>query len=232
MKLTFRNVAALMAMGLAFVACSDDDDNKDNGDNTLAEVKEFVDVDYTDYTSWTYYNLETGQSETHPDASEWIYTDGTTRAAQTPEEISIDWHIAIHRGYEVRTNNAQVYNTGSKDINSVTTLPTGGTWVSDQTYPYGESDWEVITDMTQMMQGKVAYASNPTLNSALCGWVIQTETGTMPPTTYTATQDVYVVKFTDGSWAKLQFTEPYRVAAGSGTGSGIISWKYAFYPAE
>ena len=229
MKLTFRNLGALMLMSLAFVACDDDDNNND--DNTSAEVKEFVDMDCTDYASWTYINLETGQTETHPDATEWVYTNGDTRAAQTPEEIGIDWHIAIHR-YEIKTNGASVYDTQSTDINAINSLPTGGTWVADEVVPYGSSELEVITDMANMMSGGVGYSANPTLNDLLCGWTVRVETGSMPPTRYEPTMHVYVAKFNDGSWAKLQFTEAYRVASGTGTGSGIISWKYAFYPAE
>ena len=51
----------------------------------------------------------------------------------------------------------------------------------------------------------------------------------MPPTVYTPTEDVYVVKFADGSWAKLQFTDAGNTDTGK---SGFITWKYAFYPAE
>ena len=226
MKLNIRNVWALMAMCAMFAACSDDD-NRDKTEDA-PEVKEVVNGDYSDYGAWTYYNLETGQSESHPDATEWIYTNEDVREAQTPENIGIDWHIAIHR-YEVKTNNGQVYNTGVKDLNAVTTLPTGGTWVGDQAFPYGESDLEVITDMANMMQGGVGYSKNPTLNELLCGWVVRTEPGSMPPTVYTPTEDVYVVKFADGSWAKLQFTDAGNTDTGK---SGFITWKYAFYLAE
>lgn len=225
-------LAMMMALGLFAVACSDDDnqdDNKTQGDVTVTEV---TNGDYTSYSDWTYINLETGQTETHPDATEWIYPyltgDDQIREAQEAETVGIDWHIAIHR-YEMKTNGGSVYDTQATDINAVNELPTGGTWVTDQAYPYGESAWEVITDMSKMMEGSVGYANNPTLNETLCGWVVRTETGSMPPTIYTPTNHVYVVKFADGSWAKLQFTDAGNIDTNA---SGYITWKYAFYPAE
>ena len=228
MKQTLKNMGLLLSFGLVFAACGDDNgDGKPNG-GLDAETKEVVNGNYSDYGSWTYYDLESGQSESHPDATEWIYTDGSTREAQTPEAIGIDWHIAIHR-YEMKTNGGQVFNTGSKDFEAVTSLPSGGTWVGDRTFPYGESELEVITDMANMMQGGVGYSKNPTLNESLCAWVVRTETGSMPPTKYEPTNNVYVVKFADGSWAKLQFTDAGNTDTNA---SGYITWKYAFYPAE
>ena len=53
------------------------------------------------YDKWTYVNLKTGETEIHPDTSEWIYTDGSVSEPKAKETIGIEWHIAIHR-YEIK----------------------------------------------------------------------------------------------------------------------------------
>ena len=226
---------ATMAMALCFTACSDDDEPGGNGDNGSGEVEatsitgSFSNGDYTAYDSWTYINLETGETETQEDATEWVYTDGSIRDAYTPENLSIEWHIAIHR-YEIKTNGGSAYDTEATDMNAITTCPTGVTFTADTYVAYGTNDdLEVITDMTNMMSGSVGYASNPQLNIVLCGWVEKTATGSMPPTLYTPTGHVYVVTFEDGGWAKLLFSYAGNTTSGS---SGYITWNYEYYPAE
>ena len=82
--------------------------------NSYAKI---VDINASPYNSWIYINLQTGETETHPDYNPWIYSsDGSIREAQVPEEITIDWHIAIHR-YEFKTNGAEVFNTAEKTWN-------------------------------------------------------------------------------------------------------------------
>lgn len=216
---------AMAAVGLCLAACSDDGEEKKEVEVTTNAISN---GDYTAYDSWTYINLETGATETQEDATEWVYTDGTTRAAYTPSALSIDWHIAIHR-YEIKTNGGEVYDTGLTSMSAVTSRPSGVTYMADTTVPYGTGDLEVITDMSKMMSGSVSYAANPQLNTVLCGWVVRTETGSMPPTIYTPTDHVYVVTFDDGSWAKLQFSYAGNTTSGS---SGYITWNYEFYSAE
>lgn len=110
-----------------------------------------------------------------------------------------EWHIAIHR-YEIKTNGGSTYDTEATDMSAITSCPTGVTFTADTYVSYGtDDDLEVITDMTNMMSGSVGYAANPQLNSVLCGWVVRTATGSMPPTIYTPTGHIYVVTFEDGS---------------------------------
>ena len=229
-----KNFMALMVVGLFAVACSNDDDKKKEEKDP--EVKEVVNGDYTSYADWTYINLETGTTEKHPDATEWIYTNGNTTAAQTPEEIGIDWHIAIHR-YEIKTNNGQACNTGATSLSEVKSLPTGVTWTSDETVSYESQQaegvaepLEVITDMAGMMTGNgVGYSKAPVVNDVLCDGTSRTPQSGMPPTLYEPRKKVLVVKFGDGSWAKLLFTDAGNTENNK---SGYITWQYAFYPAE
>lgn len=182
-------------MTLCFTACSNDDDpsgtdgNEEGSTSGTAITGSFDNADYTAYDSWTYINLETGETETQADATEWIYTDGSTREAYTSGDLSIEWHIAIHR-YEIKTNGGSTYDTEATDMSAITSCPTGVTFTADTYVSYGtDDDLEVITDMTNMMSGSVGYAANPQLNSVLCGWVVRTATGSMPPTIYTP-QDI------------------------------------------
>ena len=76
--------------------------------------------------------------------------------------------------------------------------------------------------MTNMMKGQVGYAGG-FVNPALCKWVTKTPTGGMPPTIYTVTDNVYVVKCKDGNWAKLKFTDKL-----DGNGKKAIKFSYEY----
>ncbi len=195
------------------------------------------DMPISAYDSWIYINLETGETETHPDAGEWIYDDGSIRAAGTEEEVGMEWHVAVHR-YDFRTNNARVLDTGVSDISSITERPSG-TYVADEPAPYedelakeeaGEAYYYILSmDMTDMMSGNVGYAHYPLINRPLCGSVIRTPTGSMPPYTYdVGTKPVFVLQWDDGSWAKLQITSTFS----SRQTTGYLAFNYIYYPGE
>ena len=103
-----KNFMALMVVGLFAVACSNDDDKKKEEKDP--EVKEVVNGDYTSYADWTYINLETGATEKHPDATEWIYTNGNTTAAQSL--------LSIFRQCDFSTNSLEFkfFSTESSNI--------------------------------------------------------------------------------------------------------------------
>lgn len=219
MKLNLKNVMAMACMGLSVMACSDNDGGKEETPDT----KKFTDLNVSAYDQWTYVNLRTGETETHPDASEWIYTDGTTRPAQTPEEVSIDWHIAVHR-YEVKTNGGSVLDTKSTDMAAFNSLPEGD-YKADEVID-SEDEYKITTDMSGMMQSNIGYAKSATINRVLCGWMTKTYTGSMPPYVYTPTKNVIVLKCKDGSWAKIQCTTAGNTTDGK---SGYVSFNYQFY---
>lgn len=199
--------------------------------NTYSTLK---DINNTAYDTWTYINLQTGEIETHPDASEWVYSgDGSLREAQAEEEIGIDWHIAIHR-YEIKTNGASVLNTGKTDMLEVTELP-DGTYMPDYVAVYeeelkknDETQYILVMDMSGMMSGNIGYAHRPTINKILCDGVTRTATGSMPPTIYGTTEEVFALKWDDGNWATLQITDTYS----STSASGYMSLNYKYHLAE
>ncbi len=209
---------ALVALGLAFVGCDKKDDVKKE------TVKKSKTIDATKYDVWTYINLETGQTETHRDFSAWnIIKKGklieTIPAKGSEADIKIKWHTAIHR-FDIRTNNGEAVATAEKEIKNVKTLPTTG-YEADKIV-----ENKVITEPSQMMAGQIGYASKSNLNKVLDGWVIKTPTGTMPPFKYSLSELVYVVKFKDGSHAKLKFTG-YQNAEEK---TGHVSFDYEFQP--
>lgn len=186
------------------------------------------------YDTWTYINLKTGETETHPDATEWIYSGtGNLREAQQAEPIGIEWHVAVHR-YEFKTNGATVLNTGTTDMDAVSTLPEG-TYTADEVAPYEtesvkETGGYVLSmDLAGMMDGSVGYAHNPVINRPLCDGITRTATGTMPPTVYDTTKAVFVLKWADGNWAKLQLTSTSHTSTGV---THYLSFNYKYYAAQ
>lgn len=227
------NYLAMLAVALSATACGYTNhflEEEIPGDD--APYQTLKDVNGTAYDSWTYINLKTGETKTHPDTSEWIYGgDGSIRKEQPSEEIGIDWHIAVHR-YELRTNGASVLNTGATDILSVTELPAGN-YTSDTVLPYedelekgsDETQYLLITDMSGMMGGNIGYIHYPSVNLPLCNGITRTATGSMPPTLYGTTEEVFALKWEDGTWATLQITGTYS----SGGSSGYLSFNYHYY---
>jgi hypothetical protein len=224
---------AMLAVTFCVTACGytnhflDEEEEKPETDpyNTLPNVN------ISAYT-WTYINLITGETETHPDADEWIYAGtGEIREAQQGEQIGIDWHIAVHR-YEFKTNGASVLNTGLTDILSVTRLP-DGTYTPDEAAPYKteaeNGGYLLIMDMAGMMEGNIGYAHNPVINRVLCGVITRTATGAMPPTIYGTTNEVLVLKWANGSWTTLQITGTSHTETSV---SHYMSFNYKHYPAE
>ena len=206
--------------------------------NSYAKI---VDINASPYNSWIYINLQTGETETHPDYNPWIYSsDGSIREAQVPEEITIDWHIAIHR-YEFKTNGAEVFNTAEKNMESVIELPTSDSYISDETITYeselaksliGEKSYLLTMDMTNMMNGSIGYSLQATINRTLCNSVIRTSTGTMPPVIYSTDAEVLVLRWDNDDWAKIQLTGVYGTEGSKLGASGYISMNYKYYSAN
>lgn len=174
------------------------------------------------YDTWTYVNLKTGKTQTIRDFSAWNYLINnnvveTVAAQGSEDDITIDWHIAIHR-YDIRTNGGSAVATTSKVMSEVTSLPTGG-YKEDETV-----ENKLIIDMANMMAGKIGYAATAKMNPVLCEWLTKTATGTMPPYIYEPTNLIYVLKNSDGSYAKLKFTDNTN-AEGK---SGYVTFSYEY----
>lgn len=179
-------------------------------------------VNTSDYGTWTYINLKTGETKTVRDFSAWNYmTDGevveTTAAQGSEADVTIDWHIAIHR-YDIKTNGGSAVATTSTVMSEVASMPTSG-YTEDATV-----ENTLITDMANMMAGKIGYASSAKMNTVLCEWLKKTATGTMPPYIYEPTNLIYVVKNSDGSYAKLKFTDNTDAEGNS----GYVTFSYEY----
>ena len=162
-----KDVLVMAAIGLLGAACSDDDNKGSQWGDGVGGTKTNLDV--SAYDKWTYVNLKTGETEIHPDTSEWIYTDGSVSEPKAKETIGIEWHIAIHR-YEIKTNGSMVFDTEKTNMNEITELPEGD-YKADENITNEDEEYAIITDMSKMMQGNVGYAKTATVNKVLCSWV-------------------------------------------------------------
>ena len=187
----------------------------------------------TAYDVWTYINIHTGEYEVIEDDTEWIYAgDGTIRAAYEGDEPTIDWHIAIHR-YEFKTNGAEVIDAGTTDITAVEELP-DGTYTADEIATYeveveDDDGYTLYMDMSGMMSGNIGYAHYPQINRTLCGIIQRTATGSMPPYTYDADGEVFVLKWDDGTWGAIKVTATLHTEKST---TGYLSFYFKYVTAQ
>ena len=213
----------MAALALFATGCSDDDEPKAPASNGVKEMT----VSTVDYSVWTYINLKTGETQTATVDGPWKYIGGEdgnkVLEEKNPEikgSVPAEWDLAFHY-YEIRTNGGQALATDAKNLADVTELPATG-WAKDVTVK--AEDQNIIVDMTNMMKGSVGYAGG-IINPALCKWVTRTPNEGMPPVIYTVTDNVYLVKMTNGSWAKLKFLDKL-----DGNGKKAIKFSYEYMP--
>lgn len=212
-----RNVMtlALVALSLAFVGCDKKDDVKET-------IKKSKTIDATKYEMWTYVNLETGQMETHRDFSEWhVMKNGklleTIPAKGSEADIKIKWHIAIHR-FDIRTNEGEAIATKETEFSKVTGLPAG-----DYKKDMEIKDKILVGfNMADMMKSKFTVAGMAKVNPVLKTWIVENPMGKVP----VLSKSVFVVKFKDGSYAKIKFTD----ATNDKQEKGHVSFNYEFQP--
>lgn len=212
-----RNVMtlALVALSLAFVGCDKKDDVKET-------IKNSKTIDATKYDMWTYVNLETGQTETHRDFSEWhVMKNGklleTIPAKGSEADIKIKWHIAIHR-FDIRTNEGEAIATKETEFSKVTGLPAG-----DYKKDMEIKDKILVGfNMADMMKSKFTVAGMAKVNPVLKTWIVENPMGKVP----VLSKSVFVVKFKDGSYAKIKFTD----ATNDKQEKGHVSFNYEFQP--
>lgn len=113
------------------------------------------------------------------------------------DESSFDWDLAFHK-YDIRTNGGSALMTEKTNLDDITAANIPVTGFTEDT------EGNIYADMSQMMDGFVGY-QYVKLNSVLCGWVIKTPTGTMPPYTYKLKNNIFVVKTQAGKYVKIQF---------------------------
>lgn len=195
-----------------------------NGEDPQEETEiQTITVKAVNYNNWTYINLETGEMQSLRDFSAWNYWDedsivSTTPAQGSEADIPMDWHIAIHR-YDIRTNGGSVVNTGITDMESLAEWPATG-YEADTTLSNA-----LCMDLTQMMDGIIGYAETSKINKVLTSTIIRTPTNSMPPTIYSASKEVCVLKCKDGGLVKIQITDTYSDTGASGYVTLNYEWK-------
>lgn len=175
---------------------------------------------FPDYDKWVYVNLETGDTAIRKDVSakEWrTYSDdgektdrfGKYKITKTVEagkdNAPAKWHLAFHI-YDIKTNGGEAYMSDTTDIETIKTLPEKVKWASD-TKAY------LICDMRGMMAkpAVLGYMLNY-VNMGLYYWM-QKVKGQMGVYELTMSKSdpkktpVFIVKFKDGSYALIQFTD-------------------------
>ncbi len=175
------------------------------------------------YDHWTYVNLETGEMKSLRDFSAWNYWKegeivSTTPAQGSEADINMDWHIAIHR-YEIKTNEGSVAATGLTEMDKLTEWPASGyetdITVSDSLY----------MDLTHMMDGEIGTAATSNINGVLSNTIIRTPTHSMPPTLYSASKEVCVLKCKDVRRVQLQITDTYSDTGAAGFVTLNYEWE-------
>lgn len=214
-----KNYLVMLLVVLCAVACSDD------VKNTPTTVGDTMTIDASSYADWVYVNLATGETQTVNDYSRWFYAGSETYAdaKASASDITIDWHIAFHR-YDVRTNGASAVLTNATTLAEVAEWPTSG-YTADTDIVGGSASAGgsgVITDMSGMMTGNIGYASSGTINKVLSGAI--TRSGAMGSYVYMPSENVFVVKFADGGYAKLLFTD----ATDAEGHSGHVTFAYEY----
>ncbi len=210
----YHHIIWTLCLAVLFSAC-----NKPKPAEPETQIKTIT-VNAVNYNNWTYVNLKTGETQSLRDFSAWNYWKegsivSTTPAQGSEADINMDWHIAIHR-YDIKTNEGSVAATSLTELDKLTEWPTNGyetdITVSDSLY----------MDLTHMMDGEIGTAATSKINTILSNSIIRTPTHSMPPTIYSASEKVCVLKCKDGSLVKVQITDTY-----SDTGaSGYITFKY------
>lgn len=169
-----KNFLGLCLVALCAGACSEDDPVNVPQEPTTQRLL----VDATDYAKWHYIDLESQQ----------------VTIVNVGEPAPAEWDLAVHR-YDVKTNGGAAAETAVSDFTALpapSTLPASAfvadEWTTDR----------IIVDMSQMMNGKVEYASD-NYNPCVSQW-LKLDTSSMPPS-YTLSGKVYLVRLKDQTFA-------------------------------
>lgn len=196
-KINFWIVAVMVLSCSTSFVSCDDDDEKNEETN-----QKTLTVDATAYNQWVYVNLKNGETQTV-----------TMEGSDDESIVTIDWQIAIHRYTEVKTNGGAVVQTDKTDMSKVTGIPASG-YVADET------DQQVLVKFL-MPPTDDCYVT--THYNTLMEW---TEGSAMDGTLATTNQ-VFVLKCKDGTYAKLQFTD----FSNADNVKGHVTFNYE-YPAK
>lgn len=217
---------------LGFSACNDEPDPSPQPTPQPTpekfETRTFSFVDASAYGNWVYVNLETGETATHRDFTPWqreIFDIATRRpagikdtlAAQgSPQDVKIDWHIALRRE-RIKTNDGAGYVAAEGAAFDTYAINKDEKFLTD-TISTGSQ--RTLVDMSQMMTGIVAYSLADQINPALSKGLIKT--GFSATTNYNLSNRVLVLRTKDKKYFKLLVTD---FTDEKGQTKGFLSFK-------
>jgi len=193
------NFATVMLMGIAlvFTSCDKEDALAPVNNDIITGT---ITIDASAYDKWVYFSFA--------DKKEVTVTDHLTSTA---------WDIAFHR-QDIRINcgNSGVgkggtYNAGKVDFSSVTLAP--------------ETGYEVNTSI-KILESKVmppVYVTVPG-DVLLAKWIEIVHGATGPQ--YNYSNNIYVIKTTDGKYAKIWLKDYFN----NSSKSGYVTMKYNYQP--
>lgn len=186
----------LLGAVIFFSACEKDETEEPEQEETEL-VSWSVTLDATAYDKWVYFSF------------------ADTQVVEINNFLtSSDWDIGFHR-YDVRLNcgtsgpgQGGSYNAGQIDFESLTEAPESGYSLNDSIGIIQESgDW--------------AYTNVPG-DTILSSWL----TFAGPPPTYTINDNIYVIKTSDGKYAKIWLKDYYN----DNSETGHVTMKYVYQP--
>lgn len=132
------------------------------------------------------------------------------------DESSFKWDLAFHR-WDVKTNGGSGAESKVSSLEALKDIPVDGF----------EADCEIaniMVDNSGMASGKIGFATG-LVNPVLSKWM-NVDTGSMPPS-YTMSDNVYLLKLSDGKIVKIKFTD----YTDDKNAKGHISFDY-IYPSK
>ena len=217
-----KSFLAMALVALLATGCSDDDEPAQNVSGGVQEIK----VTASDDSKWFYVDLKNAEVTAATITENITYLDMEDKVVEekAPEKVEgsvpANWDIAMN-GFNIRTNNGAVLVSQATDFASLTEVPAGN-YVQDKTVK--ATDKLIRVDMSRMQEGIMGYVGG-FVNETLSSNIKKTPTGTMPPYEYSIndSEHVYVIKFTNGNWAKVKFV---KCSYGSGKKSVNFSYEY------
>lgn len=183
-------------MTLSLLSCDDIYDTLDDSTPQSNDEQKYDYVNVVMFNEWLYFNLHDKRPQ-----------DTVRLNIYDTENVPETWDIALHH-YDIKTNGAKALETSYSDIflfkedaeNGTFPQPSSSVMVPDN------PDDSVIIDLSTMFDGYVTYAKTP-VNREISKWMNMSKLDPdhMPPT-YTPSNKVYLLRFSDETFAAIHFT--------------------------
>lgn len=175
---TLKTLSLLFVAVLAMSSCEKNNGGNDPMPETAGEKT--ITVDATKYDQWVYIDFNTGK------------TQALNVKADLAAELKMDWHIALNRYSNVKTNGGEAINTQKQDFNAVTSIPEGAY--------QKDTEGKILINFRMPPQDEDYIATG--VNKA-----IKYVKGSPMQGNLEASNDVFVIKTKNGRYAKVQFID-------------------------